>query len=460
MSQNHTVLSLLLTASLCIISCGDDSGSADPTPNDTGTPDATPDTSPQTITVSGRVIRSSHSPIEGIQIGLISDRNTASVSGPNGQFTFEDVDPPYDLVTISRNDRASAVVYRNLRSPDPTLHHPADFNSSASATADGSLSDGFHSESSPPDFDTTGGLVPASDANASEFRAFSFNPDGTFSVSPTWFQTDSITATLAALQWETDSNDHPSTYTGFGRTTEISFNDGDTLNQIDLPLSTSVTDVSRNISIEPPADFQFSSGAIFGLVDGQPTFPITNISTPNSTWTLPQNDALSASLFAELSLTSGSTSGRIFLLRSNIQQSSDPLTIDVPDAPAFTQPANNATGIDTSSTFSWQDPSDVTHLLGLFPDNSFELPQIFIITDDDATTIPDLSAFGFSLPADTDYTAQLIGVAPASTVDDAATPRWADTVSYATLGDDNYAPFRHSFTITAAPSRTITTASE
>jgi len=137
--------------------------------------------------------------------------------------------------------------------------------------------------------------------------------------------------------------------------------------------------------------------------------------------------SLSAALVARFDAAEGD--GSIVSLCSGIQTTSGPLEIEPSPAPRISQPANNATDVDASTTFSWDNYANGVHLLSLSPATDSDAPSLFIVTDETSATLPELTGLGFSLSADTDYHLRVIGVGPASGIDDAASNRWADIVS-------------------------------
>jgi hypothetical protein len=93
------------------------------------------------------------------------------------------------------------------------------------------------------------------------------------------------------------------------------------------------------------------------------------------------------------------------------------LVIPAPARPA--QPADAAKDVTRTTEFSWSSFTNGVHQLLLQEDKSEnQTPYtVTIYTSGTQTTLPDLSAFGMDLPANTEFTWQVQGVGPVASLD-------------------------------------------
>ncbi|HTY60201.1 MAG TPA: carboxypeptidase regulatory-like domain-containing protein, partial [Bacteroidota bacterium] len=93
------------------------------------------------------------------------------------------------------------------------------------------------------------------------------------------------------------------------------------------------------------------------------------------------------------------------------------VAITIPAAPDESLPVDNATGVDTTVTFSWTPMTGAIHLLVF---SSSGNPQYIVLTSGTSATIPNLKALGLGLPSAQTYTWAVYGFGPFTSADDAA----------------------------------------
>jgi hypothetical protein len=93
------------------------------------------------------------------------------------------------------------------------------------------------------------------------------------------------------------------------------------------------------------------------------------------------------------------------------------VAVSIPSAPDLSLPVDNATGVDTTVTFSWTPMAGAIHLLVF---TSAGNPQYLIITSGTSATIPNLKGLGLGLPSAQVYAWSVDGIGPFGSADDAA----------------------------------------
>lgn len=473
-------LTLITTLLFLLTACGNDGGSSPADPTDTAgldtdvdatdfdtdltdtsldaAPDTTTDTESDTpddspITVSGRVVTVLDIPLPGVQVGLLPDRVT--ITDDEGRFEFADVQPPYDIITITRDTSTIAVLYEGLTRPDPSLWHqriPEIPEADVTVTVDGGLFD----ESGPPSFNTRVSFVPGPNESARVLLDTGVNTEesGAAALQIRWAGDSTITGRLVALQWESDANGRPTTYTGFGFSPVITISAGDMLTDVSVSLDQPISDKSIEFDATTPSGFGSPTSGFFATFQGRGGLNLINSVTTPVTLIAPASDSLATHALTNAS-EAASGDANILQIDTNIDANT---TVDIALDPfrGMLNPQNNASGIDTGYQFTWEaDADDVT--VTVFEAQSSG-PFLLVITDDPQFTLPDLRPFAFALPADTAYGWRTFNISPFDHVDDAATPRFDVAASIPLLGGVSAQLLEFPFTLQTDDARTFRTA--
>jgi hypothetical protein len=110
-----------------------------------------------------------------------------------------------------------------------------------------------------------------------------------------------------------------------------------------------------------------------------------------------------------------------YAFKTGIATNATNVGLTIPAAPELSLPVNAATGIKTSSPFSWNAFSGGIHALVISPVVTSN-PSYVVITAAASDSIPNLSAAGLGLPTNADYTWNVFGFAPFANTDAAAGP--------------------------------------
>ena len=96
------------------------------------------------------------------------------------------------------------------------------------------------------------------------------------------------------------------------------------------------------------------------------------------------------------------------------------VTVSVLSPAVQSTPVNNATGVSTTTDFTWTQLSGAVHVVIIASGASATAPTYYILSTGSSGRIPDLGALGVVLPAATAYGWQILAVGPWASIDDFA----------------------------------------
>ena len=97
--------------------------------------------------------------------------------------------------------------------------------------------------------------------------------------------------------------------------------------------------------------------------------------------------------------------------------------------PQLSLPVDNATSVDTSTTFLYNQGTGNGVNLVQIVGSSSSYPDYFIFTKSNSVTIPNLSAQGLGLPGSSNYGWQVLQISPLNSVDDAASESFISLIN-------------------------------
>ncbi|WNG27102.1 hypothetical protein F0U62_26130 [Cystobacter fuscus] len=377
------------------------------------------DKPPAPITVTGKVFGDSLQAVSKASILIPGNgRQPVAVDG-SGAFSISGVTPPYDVI-VADKERRVATVFMGLTLE--TLTVPLELDTDAAqpdpeyqATVEGTVT----GEQPSSAIATTKLLFASTGGDAS--GSVEPEPSGTYSLNVDWSGATSATGTIYALQSESSSPiSLPTRYLAFGQRDNVTVSKDATLPAQDIALSP-VTNSrlagnyivpegyvlplsTLSLAFKPGSEFTLgptfaSSGAFDYAVPQIPqtTFSIFAIATPRDA------QGEEGTLLYKRGLTAGTTNVSVEL--------------QAPARPA--QPADAAKDVTRTTGFSWSPFAGGVHALTLQEDKSKnQTPYtVTLYTSGTQTTLPDLSAFGMDLPANTEFTWTIQGVGPAASMD-------------------------------------------
>lgn len=360
---------------------------------------------PPTITVAGKVMDSGKNGVSGATVAIGSQHTTTDGTGA---FSISGVTAPYDAVLIvPAGSRNAAIVYKGLTRADPTLLNLAvSGNPPNSGTVTGSVSGG---DALPAASDNT--AVAWGSPEVVRFASFTSNP---WSLSFKWAGPAATTGNVHALQW-TPTTGIPTAYKGYGVHTGVAVANGGTTNSVAIAMTAPVAStVSGSVTV--PAgltlaakslSIAFDDGATFGVGSENSSATSFNYPVPSgisSTATVSAQGAITgvaASITAVSGIAAGATNATVSLLSPAVQST----------------PVNNATGVSTTTDFTWTQLSGAVHVVIIGSSASATAPAYYIISTGSTGRIPDLGALGVVLPAATAYGWQILALGPWASID-------------------------------------------
>lgn len=361
-----------------------------------------------TITVAGKVVSATLQPIANSPVVITG--LPATVTDANGAFSIAGVTTPYDITVVVSASKLG-VTYRGLTRSDPTL---VNFLSSVappnSATVSGTVSGG------------AGYPQPATRASAvlltSTETSRSATPNattGAYSLTTNWTGATTITAILHALQWDKNAAGMPTAFTGYGEKTGVSITAGGTFAGQNVAM-TAATGGTIAGTVTVPAGLTLSSKAL-SLVyntNGSVSLGSESGTATSFSYTVP---VLSGTTLSVTSVATGAT-GTSIVQKSGIAPGATGVALTLPSPPAPSLPVAAATGVTTTTPFSWAPIASTVYLF--LVSGAGTQPSYLVITSSPTATIPDLTSLGLGLPKGIGYTWSVIAFGPFANIDASA----------------------------------------
>ena len=412
------------------------------TGSDTGLSDTatlTLDVQPSMITVTGKVIDVFGQPQTGLAVKIgTSTTNTDT----NGNFTISNVTPPYDAIVIHTFSTAG-YVFEGLIRNDPTLQLFAiPFTAEVSATIEtGSLSGSAVGFPNPANHRAYVGF--GSDEGFSNPSTFLPGEGPAFGpITVNWAGSPTTTGALHALQLEVDASSLPIDYTGYGMT-PLSLSNGGTFNSpaTDIALSNGVSDSNLTGTANLPTGYTMKLISLYADFGTNQSLPLLFDNLPNTTFTYTTPNLPSANITTVVQANDPSGLGFSGAFITGSAPNESAISLSIPQIPELILPVDNATDVDTTTPFSWQPFPNGIHVVAFGIGGGIGGTTYIVITAASETTIPDLSAEGLPLPVPMVAGVwNAVGIAPFSTVDEAAGPSGYAQDFYRGLGVFEVAP--------------------
>jgi hypothetical protein len=366
----------------------------------------------QPITVSGFVNDIDDVPMSGITV-ILKGKNPIT-TGANGDFSISNVLPPYEIRIIVGTVQ-TAVVYQGLTRSNPILYYPESTTQSKLAVIGGNV---------PP---TSGKYTQVFFVTSTEaWSTIADQTTGVYSINATWRGTaNSFNGKLHVLRWIPDSTGLPLQYDAYGFKNNLTINNGSILGNYNFTESDFSDPNEQNISgsIIPPTSRYLISSKYLKINFDNATVELayeTGVSlSDNFNYIVPVITGATFEVDALAQMASVPNSRATFYRKRNINSGTSGVIINLEGAPQLNVPMYNATGIDTTTQFNWTKESiGGVYLVNITP--VFSGPSYYIFTSGNTVNIPNLSAEGLGLPANTGYEWFVNQLFPFSSMDDAA----------------------------------------
>jgi len=372
-----------------------------------------PVTVAQAVTVNGYVKDIDGEPISGATV--IIKGKSPTTTGANGNFSVSNVTIPYEARLIISGFQQAAVVYQGLTRLDPTLFYLGSTTNSKTATISGNVPAAAGKN-------TLVFFVSGSEA----WYATANQTTGAYIIYADWRgTTSSFTGSIQVLRWTPNSNGLPQLYDAYGLENNVTISTGGTLSNHNFTSSDFTDPAEQSITgsiTRPSSSYSIKNKNLY-INFGNAYIPIAGESgmalTDNFSYTVPSITGATFQIDANAEV-SALPSNRITLYsKKGINGGSTGINITLASAPQLNLPANNGTGIDTTTQFLWTEGSGAgINIVYMLPMG--QGPTFFIFTDDNSTYIPNLSPQGLGLPPFQPYQWLVVEVFPVSSIDAAA----------------------------------------
>lgn len=353
------------------------------------------------LTVTGRVVSVFDVPVPGVSIRSQGD---SAVADANGSFSLTGLSVPYD-VAVWNTAQAWVQIYEDLTA-DELLLSPIAAISQAGTPRSASVSGNL-----------TGGVIPvaanqvvivcAEGEDGIALGCDTVSPtESAYSVAVQWFGSTTRTVRIHALQYEQDPGGYPVGYQGYGVGTTTTLTDTEPATA-NLDLGAALTTTTVDVEVDSLVAISTTAGAVqVGPNLALPVMKINSGATSHEA-VMPVIGAASYSFVA--------TTGPAYGWQADVTGGTVDLV--VPAAPQLVAPANLATGVTNSTDFTVSNPAGgpVTFLWNA----SFSSLIVGVTSMDLTKTIPDLTEYGLTLPAGTNFSWQVIARSGTSTEDGA-----------------------------------------
>jgi len=381
-------LTLLSAALALLFGCGGDSGGGG------------------SATISGKVVDDIGQPLANrtVLIGSISTTTDSS-----GAFTLKGVATPYDLTILAPAPTKFASIYTGLTRTDPTVPDLSVTDSpTMNATIKGTLSGGDPFPTA-PDVVTVVTWGSMDQAFGGDFATTS-----SYSFDVLWSSPATITGSVHALQWKIDDNSTVTDYVAHGSKSGVSLTNAATVNGTDLSLTAPTIDSVSVTATPPPGHEIFARNVVLGWDDGA-FIQVSGDRLDGGVLEVPVPSNIGAKALVQFRSVSGDLSMESDAQLTRLSPGTTGATVSLPPPAHLTTPANNATGVDTSTDFVWTPVSSAFHVL--FLEGSANDPGYGIVSAGTRVRIPDLSAHGLGLPSGHNYDAILVAFGPYASLD-------------------------------------------
>ena len=420
---------ILVSAVLAIALAACGGPPEDPHPTPAPIPNPTP-----TISVRGRAVNLDGLPVIGLA-AVIAGHPAVNVDS-SGQFSISDVTAPYDLILVD-GAAQHATVYRGLTRSDPTIvvsgAHPV---SGYSATISGAVTGGHYPQQTGED--SWAAFVSPRGRALSQIDGST----GNFTLPVAWAGASSLSGRVHALQFSWQG-ELPASFTAYG-STALSLSDGGAF----APTvgMTPITSGSITGTVELPGAYSVTGKQYAIHLDGVRALPIGDATTTAAfTYVVPN---IAGAQFSALVVAEDPT-GNAIVHASAPVSTGGAIHLAPHAAPQLILPANGAQGVGPSMTFSWSAFTGGVHQV-VFSEQASNGYRVTIFTRDATTTLPALSDLGLSIPRGAQFHWSVTGIAPVSSVDEVASPAFADRLTLSP-GQETFYGVTAERTFTTAP---------
>lgn len=366
----------------------------------------------EALTVSGTVVGLFDQPLVGVEVFVGAPGAATVATGADGAFVLNDVPVPYTLTVLDVGGQW-AQSFEGLRTPTPRLFPWAaafDFTGLPTTTVQGTLA----------------APVPASHvasvcAQGLDQPVFGCTTVAagmsSYDVDAVWRDGSSVDVRVRALLYEMDGDDMVTNVVGHAAVdTTI---DELVVEVVDIAFGAPPTSTTFDTTVVAPGGLTLNgTGVAFHLnaLHSQ-VVPFGPSASTTPSLVAPVFAGTTYTVYATASAADVTTS---IAWRSGLAAGAS-VSLTLPPAPSVVGPADAATGITHATVFRVALPTEGAQLFAFAPEWPAVGPSFYVTTTADRATIPDLSAYGLTLPAATEYNWQTLHTPGIADADDMVT---------------------------------------
>jgi hypothetical protein len=330
----------------------------------------------------------------------------------SGAFSISGVSTPYDIAVVDAENRYASV-YKGVTRQNITLGFTPDVTPVIStASVSGSI---------------TGAQTPS--ATVREPQVVFGSPESLHTQSPCdpasssyqasipWMGSPSTTGTLFAFQGERASSSSPvyTRFTGFGRRDAVSLTPGTTLVNQNVSLSP-VTSSTLAATFTTPSGFTLTSIGLDMQLEPGVRVPLLTAASPSSSFSSAV-PVIGESTYSLTTVAAALSSGTLsMVIRSGLTAGTQDVNIALKEPTKQALPLDKATEVTRTSEFTWGGSPGGVYVV-TFTSSGGTPYRLGVFTSAANITLPDLSALGMAVPANTPFTWNVLAYSPISSVD-------------------------------------------
>ena len=362
------------------------------------------------INVTGKVIGLNGQSAPGLPV-FVTGKPSVNTDA-NGAFTIASVTVPYDI-TVVVGALKQAYIYRGISRSDPTLMFVgATVGSPNTANISGKI---YPASAFPqPAGRVTNYAFIAAELTGEKGVANGAVSPATYSESLNWYGATSITGTLHGLQWDIDGSNLPTTYQLYGSRSGIVITNGGTFSTVNDTMTSTPATVTLSGTVTVSSGYTILTKAIATQFGGKTAFTLASDATPGTAFSF-KTPNISGMTLELMATASSPFAGQTVAYKSGVSPSAANAALSIPTAPELSLPVDNATGVRTGAAFSWNAFPGGMHVL--YFNGPAGQPEIYVMTMAANDSLPNLTSAGMPVPASTNYSWHVLGVAPFASMD-------------------------------------------
>ena len=243
---------------------------------------------------------------------------------------------------------------------------------------------------------------------------------GAFTLTPPWNGPVTTTGIIHALQWQTDPTTFlPIAYKGYGTKAGVTLSNGGTFSGQNVTVTPiAVTNFSGTVTAQ--TGYTLANRYVSTIFGSQGIEIINDATIPSTSSSTTFNYIIPNIAGATLRLSALATKGAVTVsgFKNGLTVNSNGATLALPAGPEYSLPVSAATGVTTSTIFSWTAMVNGVYVVEF--NGPVGKPKYQIVTTATTTTIPSLASLGLGLPPGTSYAWTVLSFAPIGSVDAAA----------------------------------------